>query len=116
MQVVPWITKATAAINDVGVLPDAKVIGTWDVPQQLGCLDVYQPLSELLTAICNVGHQFSEIKSKNSTDAGKLHQCIHKDFKEKMEVFQDHSLQRRLCCVIVFCGIAIYFALLNFNC
>ena len=105
---VPWLTKATAAINDVSVLPDAKVIGTWEVAQQLGCLEVYQPLSELLTAICNVGYQLGEIKAKNSIDAGKLHQCIHNDFKEKMEAFQDYSLQRCASCLSLIISCLLY--------
>ena len=88
-QVLPWFTKATAALMDVSALPDARVIGTWEVAQELGCLELYQPLGKLLTAIYDVGHQLGEMKAKNSTDAGKLHQCIHTSLVEKMELFQD---------------------------
>ena len=115
----PWILTAISSLRDASVIPDAKVIGTWDVAQELCHLEAYQPLNELLSAICEVGFHLGEIKTKNSNDAGKLHHAIHSGLAKKITAFKDilstlvGVLVVLLCIVILFYYNLIYINLIN---
>ena len=96
-QVIPWVKKAIASLADVNAIADAKIIGSWPVAVELSCLDVFQPFSHMITSLCDVGVQLSQIKEKKNTNGTtNLHNAIHEKLVDKIVKFKDHQSNKGL--------------------
>ena len=88
-QVNPWLSKSTTALQDVGVFPDASIIGKWPVADTLACLDAFKPITELLSAMSQISQTMTLIKGGSESDMSQLHELIHNELRARINKFQD---------------------------